>query len=43
MPKKKCEKGKTKEKSENKEFYCGKCGAVSNSKDKLCKPKRVGG
>ena len=43
MPKKKCEKVKTKVMPDNKEFYCGKCGAVSNNKDKLCKPKKVGG
>ncbi|MGE0079471.1 MAG: hypothetical protein AB7S48_16540 [Bacteroidales bacterium] len=41
MPKKKCEKGKVKEHNQSKDFYCGKCGATSNNKEKLCKPKRV--
>lgn len=41
MPKKKCEKGKVNETIDNKVFYCIKCSASSNNKEKLCKPKRV--
>ncbi len=38
MPKKKCAKGKAGVKVEGKDYTCLKCGASSNSKDKLCKP-----
>ena len=41
MPTKKCEQGKSGQIKKNKEYICDKCGATSNKKDKLCKPKKL--
>lgn len=38
---KKC--GEKPDKDKEKKFECGKCGAQSNIKDKLCKPQKTGG
>jgi len=37
---KKC--GEKPKKDKEKDFECSKCGAQSNKKEKLCKPKKTG-
>jgi hypothetical protein len=36
-----CLKGKTKKKPRAGRYHCTKCDAVSKSKKKLCKPKKI--
>jgi len=36
-----CLKGRKKTKPKPGRFRCGKCGAVSRKKTRLCKPKKI--
>lgn len=37
----KCLKGESEVKKKQAKFACGKCGALSNAKDHLCKPEKL--